>query len=116
MPGELVFLNQMIRAIAKVPLKDHYGKKTVELIEPAHATYRVTIFGLPDNCVVIKADRFTSPDSIFEGSNGQCKRCDFVIAANSGGRKVILYLEMKGERGPRAEIIQQLKGAKCFVA
>ena len=46
----------------------------------------------------------------------ECKRADFVIIADAGSKKVILCIEMKaGKGGTEKEIIQQLKGAQCFV-
>ncbi|NEP60630.1 MAG: hypothetical protein F6K31_27135, partial [Symploca sp. SIO2G7] len=54
------------------------------------------------------------------GKRGECKRADFVIIADTDNkkvRKVILCIEMKaGKGGTESEIIQQLKGAQCFVA
>jgi hypothetical protein len=115
MPEDIAILSQMIRDTAKVSLKDNYSKKTVELTEPACPTTQVTIYGLPDDIVVIKADKFRSPDTIFAGSNGECKRCDFLVVAVTSKKKVILYIEMKAEKAPREEIVRQLKGARCFV-
>lgn len=71
---------------------------------------------MPDNAVVIKADAFKSPDTVFNGSHGECKRADFVIVADAGNKKFILCIEMKATKGSEKEIVQQLTGAQCFVA
>jgi len=113
---DLDILHQLIRDAAKVSLSDNYGKCKVELKEPQHSDSSVSISGLPDNAVVIKADAFKSPDTVFNGSKGECKRADFVIVADAGNKKVILYIEMKATKGSKKEIIQQLGGAQCFVA
>ena len=106
----------MIKNAAKLSLADNYGNKMVKLTEPQHPNSSVTIFGIPDNAVVIKVDAFKSPDTVFNGSHGECKRADFVIVADAGNKKVILYIEMKATKGSEKEIIQQLTGAHCFVA
>ena len=113
--SDIDILHQMIRDAAKIPVHDEYDRKTVELTEPQHPDSKATISGLPDNVIVIKADAFKSPDTVFKGTQGECKRADFVIVADTGKKKVILCIEMKATKGSRREIIQQLTGAKCFV-
>lgn len=119
--SDIAILKEMIQETAKVPLmEDSYGKKKVILREPDLPNCFVTIHGMPndDQVIIIKADNFTSPESIFCGSKGECKRADFVIIADTGKKKVILCIEMKAKAttSPEWKIIQQLKGTKCFVA
>ena len=113
---DLNILNNMIKDAAKVSLIDYYGKKQVKLEEPQSPDASVTIQGMPDNSIVIKADTFRSPDSVFKGTQGECKRADFVIIADVGNKKIIIYIEMKATKNSGKEIIQQLKGSQCFVA
>lgn len=112
--SDIAILKEMIKESARVPLKEHKGKNQVILKEP-DADYSVTIDGMPDEdqVIVIKADDFPAPTNIFNGSNGECKRADFVIIADDK-KKVILYIEMKAGNGK--DTTQQLKGAKCVVA
>lgn len=119
--SDIAILKEMIQESAKVPLvEDSYGKKKVTLREPPPADYSVTIHGMPDDAqvIVIKADAFPAPSKIFTSSKGQCKRADFVIIADTSKKKTILCIEMKAKAttSPESEIIQQLKGAQCFVA
>ena len=117
--SDIAILKKMIQPTAIVPLESEYQKKVVELIEPS-ANYTVTIYGMPDDdeVIVIKVDAFSAPTTVFQGSRGECKRADFVIIADTDKEKIILCIEMK--RGTNTsknkEIIQQLKGAQCFVA
>jgi hypothetical protein len=113
---DIGIFHEMIKDSAKVSLSDNYGKKKVTLIESQNSKSSVTIYGLPDNVIVIKADTFKSPDTIFAGSQGECKRADFVIIADAFDKKVILCIEMKATKKLEWEVVQQLKGAKCFVA
>lgn len=109
----------MIKQTSIVPLEALDDKNGVTLQEPPPASYAVTIHGMPDDdqTIVIKADAFTAPKDIFADSKRECKRADFVIVAEIGAKQVIICIEMKGGKGgSEAEIIQQLKGAKCFVA
>ncbi len=119
--SDINILHEMIKDAAKVSFVDNYGKKQVKLEEPQHPEASVTIHGMPDNAIVIKADTFRSPDSVFKGTQGECKRADFVIIADGGiNKKVIICIEIKAMRGKRMgtekEVILQLKGAQCFVA
>jgi hypothetical protein len=115
--SDIAVLKAMIQDHAKVPLEiNQYGKKKVVLAESDK--YSITINDMPkdDEVIIIKADIFGPPDEIFKGNKGECKRADFVIVANTDGKKFILCIEMKaGKGGGEAGIIQQLKGAKCFV-
>jgi hypothetical protein len=115
--SDFVILQEMIKDAATVPLVDKYDRKIVTLAEPQHTHSSVTIAGIPDDAVVIKADVFNPPTSVFNDTMGECKRADFVIIADADNKKVILCIEMKaGKGGTEREIIQQLKGAQCFVA
>jgi len=113
---DLEILHEMIQDSAKLSLTESYGRWKVELTELQHPASSVTIRGLRGNTVVIKADAFRSPHTIFNGSRGECKRADFIIIADEGNYGVIIYIEMKATKGLEKEIIQQLKGAQCFVA
>lgn len=103
-------LGQLIRDSARVQVDG----KTVELSEPQH-NYSVRIGGLPKEIFVIKVDEFKAPSSIFNGSKGECKRADFMIIAASDHKRFIVCIEMKANKSAtETEIIEQLKGAKCF--
>ncbi|MEW5856147.1 MAG: hypothetical protein AB1861_01975 [Cyanobacteriota bacterium] len=117
--SDIAILKEMIEDTATVPLEKRNSKKQVTLTEPPPANYSVIISGMPDEdeVIIIKADAFSSPNAVFKGNHGECKRADFVIIADTDKKKVILCIEMKaGKGGTEAEIIQQLKGAQCFVA
>lgn len=116
--SDISILREMIKTPATVLLEDHHNKKKIVLEEPPPADYSVTVYGMPNDneVIVIKADTFSSPNSVFEGKYGECKRADFVIVADTSSKKVIVCIEMKaGKGGSEKEIIQQLKGAQCFV-
>ncbi len=113
---DINLLDQMIKNEAKMALENKNGKLYVTLSEPQCPRGSVTIAGLPNNAIVIKADKFNSPDSLFAGSKGECKRADFVIVADSGQKKVVLCIEMKQTRDSAKEVVQQLTGTLCFVS
>jgi len=119
--SDIALLKEMIKETARVPLEEHNGKNQVTLIEPPPANYSVTIHGMPyeDEVIIIKVDTFSSPRAVFNGKCGECSRADFVIIADTDNKKVskvILFIEMKGGKAENKKIIQQLKGAQCFVA
>jgi hypothetical protein len=118
--SDIAILKEMIKETATVPLEnDSYGRTIVKLEEPDDSSYVVTIRGIPedDEVIVIKADNFESPHTIFNGVKGECKRADFVIVADTRQNKVIICIEMKAKHttSKEWEIIQQLKGAQCFI-
>ncbi|GAH63327.1 unnamed protein product [marine sediment metagenome] len=113
--SDMDILNQMIEESARVPLSAHYSRMKVELVEPQHDQSSTNIYGVPDNAIVIEVDTFASPDAVFCGSHGECKRADYVIVSDADGKKVIICIEMKATTGSRKEITQQLKGAQCFI-
>lgn len=114
--SDIDILQQMVKASAKLNLADYYGKRQVTLTEPQCPDSTVNIGGLPDDAIVIKADEFKAPDSVFCGGHGECKRADFLIVAKSGNDKIALCIEMKARKGSQQEIIEQLIGAQCFFA
>lgn len=112
---DMDILNQMIKDSAKAGLSEYHGRMQVRLTEPQHSQSCVNIYGVPENTIVIKVDTFSSPDAVFAGSRGECKRADYVILSMVDGKKVIIYIEMKATKGSAEAIIQQLAGAQCFV-
>ena len=115
--SDIAILKEMIRDLSTVTLIPSQTGNNLILKEPQPPNYSVTIAGVPDeeNVIVIKADDFKSPDTIFRGEHGERKRADFVIIANTGKKKVILCIELKaGKGGQTYEILQQLEGARCF--
>lgn len=116
MVSDINVLQQMMRDAAKIASTEHYGKKQITLTEPQCSNSSVTISGLPNDVIIIKADSFKSPDTIFNGSRGECKRADFIIIANSDGKKSILFIEMKATSKPENDIVAQLSGALCLIS
>jgi hypothetical protein len=118
--SDIAILKDMIKDIATVSLENRLEgrreKYSVTLKEPQD-DYFVQIDEMPnpDEVIVIKSDTFIASREVFEGSKGECKRADFVIIANTNTEKVILCIEMKAGQAVNKSIIQQLKGAQCFV-
>lgn len=109
--GEI--LKNMIRADARVDLEKEYNNFYVSLCEPQEKGSKVIIRSMPDDAIVIKADKFESPDGIFQGNQGECKRGDYVIISSE--KKSIIYIEMKKSGCSFSHIVKQLTGSKCFV-
>lgn len=113
-------LNAMIKKSATIPLNFASKKPSVELNEPQcrDRDCSVVIKNIPATSIVIKVDAFRSPDTIFANTKSECKRADYVIISEDDDPKknCILYVELKNTRSQREEVIQQLRGAKCFVS
>jgi hypothetical protein len=111
--SDMDILSQMIKVSALVQQEEEYGKSFVKLIEPQAPDSSATIRNLPADAMVIKIDVFRSPDDIFNGKNGECKRADYVII--SAEKKCIIYIEMKRTKDEWNQIVKQLLGSQCFV-
>jgi hypothetical protein len=116
MMQDLNVLTQLVKTTAQVPLEEEYGKHLARLTEPQAPDSEAIIRNIPEDAMVIKVDLFFSPDKIFNGNNGECKRCDYVII--SPGKRCILYIEIKRtkDKGGWKHIVEQLKGGQCFVS
>jgi hypothetical protein len=112
-PTDTEILGQMISTKATAQLQQQNNRNSVELCEPQANHSRVKIYGLPDDTIVIKADLFPSPDTIFQGNKGECKRADYILISEE--KKCIIFLEMKKTNGAQKEIVSQLKGAQCVM-
>ena len=117
--SDVSILNEMfLNSVTESLISDHYNpvKKQVILKEP-DSDYEISILGMPteSEVIVIKTDDFKAPKYVFQNSKHECKRADFVIIANTGLRKVIVFIELKRKSTTSSEeaVIQQLKGAKC---
>ena len=115
--ADLDILSNMIKDSAKVNLESRSDpdKASVTLKEPQSLTSEVTIYGLPPDAIVIKVDKFKSPDTILTEARGQRKRSDYIIVASKNNKKSILHIEIKTTKGNAKDIIKQLKGSVCFV-
>ena len=113
--NDIQILQEMLNPNLQVMLQPEQGRPSVELTDSQAGT-TVEIKGLPSDSIVIRAEDFKNPLTIFNGSKGERKRADFVIVANhESERKWIICLETKGGNKTRTEVVQQLKGAYCFV-
>ena len=108
--NDIEILREMFHPAALVALRPGQGKPAVELTD-AKADTTVEIKGLPRESVVIRAEDFEVPPTVFSSTNGQRKRADFVIVANEDAKRWIIYIETQaGNYKTAAHIIAQLKG------
>lgn len=110
---DMDILSELINKAALIPLQQEYGKTIARLIEPQAPDAIATIRNLPSDALVIKTDAFPSPDSIFNGSKGECKRADYVIISTE--KKCMLFIEIKRTKDEWAQIVKQLIGAQCLM-
>ncbi|MYE87742.1 hypothetical protein F4X33_01950 [Candidatus Poribacteria bacterium] len=114
--NDIEILKEMFVCAVQVPLQRKRNQPPyVELID-TQANTTIEIKGLPCDSIVIRAEDFKDPLTVFKGSKGERKRADFVIVSNDGIKKWIIYIEVKrGSRIPRDHIIAQLRGAQCIM-
>ena len=114
--NDIEILQKMIIPDAQVRLKQNRGRPSVELTDQKGKT-TVEIKGLPHDSIVIRAEDFKDPLTVFEGLKGERKRADFVIVSNEEQRKWIISIETQAGNSKRAAHVEaQLKGAQCFMS
>jgi hypothetical protein len=113
--ADFKILREMIKKNALIEVSNSGRKYQVTLSEPQQ-TSSVTIVGLPQQTLVIKADEFPAPRNFFHGSKGENKRSDFILITNTKNKKIILYIEMKSNTDLEWKMTQQLKGARCLMS
>ncbi len=79
-------LREMLKPNIQVVLQSGQGRPSVQLTDAQFGT-TVQIKGLPDNSIVIRAEDFENPLTVFNGSRGERKRADFVIVSNDENNK-----------------------------
>lgn len=114
--NDIEILKEMLISNAQVSLQQQQGGfPSVELTD-RQANTTVEIKGLPRDSVVIRAEDFEDPLTVFAGSKGERRRADFVIVSNGERGKWIICIETQaGNYKSRKEVIEQLKGALCFM-
>ncbi len=114
--NDIQILREMISPEVQVMLQSAQGKPFVQLTDLTSGT-TVRINGVPHDSIVIRSEDFENPLTVFNGSRGERKRADFVIVSNDGSeRKWIICIETQEMDSKLAShVVQQLKGAYCFV-
>ena len=115
--NDIQILQEMLNPNLQVMLQPERGRPSVELMDTQSGA-TVKIKGLPPNSIIIRAEDFENPLTVFNGSKGERKRADFVIVSNDErGRKWIICIETQEMDSKLAShVVQQLKGASCFVS
>ena len=114
--NDIQILREMLIPDTLVTLQSGQSRPSVTLRDSQVDT-TVEIKGLPPDSIVIRAEDFENPLTIFNGTKGERKRADFVIVSNDEKRrKWIICLETKGGNKTRSEVVAQLKGAACFIS
>ena len=114
--NDIQILREMISPDVQVMLQPAQGKPFVQLTDLTSGT-TVKVNGVPHDSIVIRAEDFENPLTIFNGSRGERKRADFVIISNDENEKRwIICIETQESDSKKAwHVIQQLKGAYCFI-
>ena len=111
--NDIEILKEMLNCNIRVPLQQQAGNPpSVELIDKCTT---VEIKGLPHDSIVIKAEDFKDPPTVFQGLKGEGRRADFVIVSNDGIKKWIICIEVKRGRIYKRKVIAQLRGAQCIM-
>ena len=114
--NDIQILQEMLNPDAQVMLQSGQGRPSVQLTDAQSGT-TVEIKGIPPDSIVIRAEDFENPLTIFKGTNGERKRADFVIVSNDeNDRKWIICIETQEmDTKLASHVVQQLKGAYCFI-
>ena len=108
---DIEILNEVLTDTAKTICSG----KTIKLSEPQASDSILEISQIPDDTIVIKCDEFTEPSKVFKGTNGECKRCDYILLFTYNNKKYSLFVELKRGNKSDDHIIKQLTGGRCFL-
>ena len=112
--NDIEILQEMLVPEARVELQQQ-GKPSVKLTDSQGKT-TVLVKGLPNETIVIRAEKFGPHDDVLKGAKGENKRADFVILTNEKTQKWIICIETQGGKSKNAsDVVNQLKGAQCFI-
>lgn len=100
--GEIVFEN---------------GARHVYLKETSHEAKlkSVIIRHIPEKSLLVKLDGYKQPVSLFSGSKGERKRCDYILFTLIDGKGYALFIELKSKTLKKTEYAAQFKGAECVI-
>ena len=110
--SDISVLAKMLKKSAIIKLEDHYSKKKAILVEHGIAGSSLEILNIPSDAIILDVDANFDNQKIFEGSNGECKRADYIIISES--EEVVVFIEMKKGSSTTSKIIKQLKGSLCL--
>ena len=114
--NDIKILREMLISAAQVQLQQGQGRPSVQLTDKQGKT-TVEIKGLPPDSIVIRAEDFKDPLTIFQNSKHERRRADFVIISNEETKKWIICIETQsGDDKKAAHVEGQLKGAQCFMS
>lgn len=93
---------------------DDNGVRSVRLKEDKEPKCFVDLTYIPDDALVIRADRFPAPSRVFKEINKCCCRADFILISQSA--KKVVFIELKcGKRYKKQHVEAQLRGAACVI-
>ncbi len=112
---DIEILQEMLISASQVPLQQAPGKAPSVQLTDFQNNSSAVIRGLPHDSIVIRAEDFEDSLAVFGGSKGERKRADFVIVSQSKKKWIVCIEIQQGDYKASSEVIQQLKGAHCFV-
>ncbi len=111
MTSDIDIINKLIIQEALVAIsKDQYHKNFLVLHEHEQKKspgYNIKVLNTPEDTIAIKTDRFPFTQRMFRCKHNECKMADYVIIANDGVKKWMIYIELKkGKNGNSRQIIK----------
>ena len=114
--NDIEILREMLSSCVQVSIQSELGRNSVQLTD-SQSGATVKIKGVPPDSIVIRAEEFMVPLTIFNGTKGENKRADYVlVSTDESGKKWIVCIEtQKMDSKLASHVIKQLKGACCFI-
>lgn len=110
--ADTAILRRMLMPNIILPLDDHHkGKKKLVLQEAQATDSLVEIYDVPIDSIVIDLDNAFQNQGLFQGSQGECKRADYLLISEL--EQKVLFIELKQSKAKRDGIIKQLRGSLC---
>jgi hypothetical protein len=111
-PLKTLLMDNLVEPIAQ---KDTRFFVRLKETGPAAKLKRVDIFDIPEGSILIKLDQVRQPDTLFKGSLGERRRCDYVLVTDFDNHPVMVFIELKSRAVKDSEVTRQFKGAECLL-
>lgn len=117
MSHNLVALRSLFSdGIIEETIREANGRRYVRLKElaPDAKLKHVDLYDLPVESMLLKLDLSSPPNSLFKGTKGECKRCDYLLITHFNDRKILLFIEMKSRSFKEGDVVKHFKASECI--
>ncbi len=118
MPDALDTLRSLFAdGIVEESVRENNGRRYMRLKEtaPDARLKQVDLYDLPAESLLLKLDKSAQPKTLFKGTHGECKRCDYLLITHLKGKHILLFIEMKSRTLKENDVRKHFKASECVL-